>query len=601
MTRIRPFAIALSFAISFAAQAQMPLAPDTPAEDAWLAPAPWLDPEAPAPVAPYAGPKAVIAVPAIDTSNLAAVVAAYNVYYNVAMPAVGFTGSTAGCNPGAISLAFQEWTISRINYLRAMAGVPGNTTLNGAINGQEQAAALIMAANGTLTHSPASNMLCYTAAGAAGAGSSNLALGGFTDSIPLYMSDPGSGNEIAGHRRWILHSRKSSFGLGQASGGTNANALEVFNSGAAAPSLPNGIPWPPRGYVPLAIFPASLRWSFGLPGANFAAANVTMSVNGNPLAATVISRTANGYGDNTIVWSLPGGHSVTKGSVYTVAISGITGAASSTYAYEVRPIDPADTVLPPSRLGNISTRMQVLTGNDVLIGGFIIQGAAAKQVVVRARGPSLVPFGIANAIANPRLELYSGPTVIASNDDWGAAGNAAALQATGFAPSSAQEAAILTTLAPGAYTAIVSGVGNTTGVGIVEVFEVDLPDSPLANISTRGQVLTGNDVMIGGFVIQGQSPQTVVIRARGPSLAAAGIPNPLANPVLQLFSGATVIASNDDWGTAANAAIVQSSGFAPSNALESAIRITLNPGAYTAIVTGTGGGTGVGIIEVFAQ
>ena len=138
-------------------------------------------------------------------------------------------------------------------------------------------------------------------------------------------------------------------------------------------------------------------------------------------------------------------------------------------------------------------------------------------------------------------------------------------------------------------------------MGIVEVFEVDRLDMPLINIATRGQVLTGNDVMIGGFVIQGTRPQTVLVRARGPSLSAAGIPNPLANPVLQLFSGATMIASNDDWGTAANAAIIQSSGFAPSNALESAIRITLNPGAYTAIVTGANGGTGVGIIEVFAQ
>ena len=601
MTRVLPFATALALTMSFATLAQSPLAPEPMAEEGWLAPAPRLDPLAPAPVTPFAAPKAVVSVPAIDTSSLAAVVAAYNVYYNIAMPAVGFTGSTASCNPGSISLAFQEWTISRINYLRAMAGVPGNTTLNSGLNAQEQAAALIMAANNTLTHSPSSGMLCYTAAGATGAGSSNLALGGFTDSIPLYMSDPGAGNEIAGHRRWILHSRKSSFGLGQASGPTNANALYVFDSGAPAPSLPNGIPWPPRGYVPLAIFPASLRWSFGLPGANFSAANVTMSVNGNPLAATVISRTANGYGDNTIVWSLPGGHSVTKGSVYTVSITGITGAASSSYAYEVRPIDPADTVLPPSRLGNISTRMQVLTGDDVLIGGFIIQGSAPKQVVVRARGPSLVPFGVTNAIANPRLDLYAGQSLIGSNDDWGAAANAAALQATGFAPSSAQESAVLTTLGPGAYTAVVSGAGNTTGVGIVEVFEVNAPESPLANISTRGQVLTGGDVMIGGFVIQGPSPQTVVIRARGPSLAAAGITNFLANPSLQLFSGQTVIASNDDWGSAANAAIIQSTGFAPSDSRESAIRVTLNPGAYTAIVTGVGNTTGVGIIEVFAQ
>ena len=255
----------------------------------------------------------------------------------------------------------------------------------------------------------------------------------------------------------------------------------------------------------------------------------------------------------------------------------------------------------PARLANISTRMQVLTGDDVLIGGFIIGGSAPKTVVVRARGPSLIPLGVPNALADPILGLYSGQTLIASNDDWAGAPNAAALQASGFAPADSLESAILTTLNPGAYTAIVAGINNVTGVGIIEVFEVDRPDAPLINIATRGKVLTGGDVMIGGFIIQGDGPQTVVVRARGPSLAQFGVTNFLANPVLQLFSGQTVIASNDNWQTASNAALIQSTGFAPESPFESAIRITLNPGAYTAIVTGAGGTTGVGIIEVFAQ
>jgi hypothetical protein len=148
---------------------------------------------------------------------------------------------------------------------------------------------------------------------------------------------------------------------------------------------------------------------------------------------------------------------------------------------------------------------------------------------------------------------------------------------------------------------VVSGAGNATGVGIVEVFEVDQPAVPLANISTRGRVLTGNDVMIGGFIIQGDAPQTVVVRARGPSLAPFGITEPLADPVLQLYAGQSVIAANDDWGTAANAAQIQASGFAPADPRESAILVTLPPGAYTAIVTGAGGGTGVAIVEVFAR
>ena len=258
-----------------------------------------------------------------------------------------------------------------------------------------------------------------------------------------------------------------------------------------------------------------------------------------------------------------------------------------------------------SRLGNISTRMQVLTGNDVMIGGFVVSGGADKTVVIRARGPSLVPFGITNALANPVLQLVrsSDQATIATNDNWGSAANAGAVTASGFAPSDPLEAAILVTLPPGAYTAIVTGAGGSTGVGIVEVFEVDRPEAPLANISTRGQVLTGNDVMIGGFVINGADPQTVVVRARGPSLVPFGIPNALANPVLQLVrsSDQATIAINDDWQAATNAADLQASGFAPSSNQEAAILITLDPGAYTAIVTGAGGTTGVAIVEVFAR
>jgi uncharacterized repeat protein (TIGR01451 family) len=259
----------------------------------------------------------------------------------------------------------------------------------------------------------------------------------------------------------------------------------------------------------------------------------------------------------------------------------------------------ATTIADSARLVNISTRMQVLTGDNVMIGGFIIGGSASKTVVVRARGPSLAPTGISNFLANPLLQLFSGQTQIAANDNFGTASNLAELQASGFAPPHAAESAILVTLAPGGYTAIVSGVGGTTGVGLIEVFEVDHTEIPLLNIATRGKVLTGNDVMIGGFVIQGSGPMNVVVRARGPSLTETGVPGVLANPHLQLFTGQTQIAVNDNWQDAANAAQVQASGFAPANPLESAILTTLQPGAYTAIVTGAGGTTGVAIVEVF--
>ena len=265
-------------------------------------------------------------------------------------------------------------------------------------------------------------------------------------------------------------------------------------------------------------------------------------------------------------------------------------------------IDAALSASPPSaRLINLSSRGQVQTGNDVMIGGFIISGFAPKTVVVRASGPSLAASGINNFLANPKLQLFSGPNQIAFNDNWQSADNQATLAASGFAPGNPLEAAIYTTLAPGAYTAIVTGIGDTAGVGIVEVFEIDHPEIPLINISTRGQVLTGNDVMIGGFIIQGTNPQTVVVRALGPSLAAAGITTPLANPMLQLFSGSTQIAVNDNWQSDPQAAALQASGFAPSDPKEAAMLITLNPGAYTAVITGVGSTTGVAIFEVFAK
>lgn len=254
-----------------------------------------------------------------------------------------------------------------------------------------------------------------------------------------------------------------------------------------------------------------------------------------------------------------------------------------------------------SRLINIATRGQVQAGDNVMIGGFILQGTAPKTVLVRARGPSLTSLGVPGALPDPSLTLYSGQTVIASNDNWSSNDNVFAIVLTGNAPTNVLESAVLKTLNPGAYTAIVSGVGGGTGVGIVEVFEVDHPEVPLVNIATRGLVQTGDNVLIGGFIISGTAPQTVLIRARGPDLTNYGVPGALANPTLSLYSGQTVIASNDDWGTASNASEVRSSGLAPANALESAILTNLQPGAYTVIVSGVAGGMGVGIVEVFAR
>jgi hypothetical protein len=239
-----------------------------------------------------------------------------------------------------------------------------------------------------------------------------------------------------------------------------------------------------------------------------------------------------------------------------------------------------------------------------MIAGFIIQGSSAKKVLIRARGPSLAvaPFNVPGTLADPFLTLYSGATPIDTNDDFAQHANAAQIPAD-WTPGNAKEAAIVTTLNPGAYTAIVNGVSSTSGVAIVEVFEIDQPGTPLINIATRGPVYTGDNVMIAGLIIQGDAPKTVLITARGPSMAGPphNVPGTLSDPVLTLYSGQTPIASNDDWGGASNASQIQTAIGAPTNPKESAILITLQPGAYTAIVNGANNATGLGIVEVFAQ
>ncbi|QJR16527.1 PQQ-dependent sugar dehydrogenase [Usitatibacter palustris] len=277
-----------------------------------------------------------------------------------------------------------------------------------------------------------------------------------------------------------------------------------------------------------------------------------------------------------------------SGELYVVDIGGT-----------VLRVTPSATTIP--RLANISTRGHVSTGQDVMIGGFIIGGTRPKTVVVTVAGPSLANAGVPGPLADPRLTLVrsSDNAVMGTNDNWQSAANAAQLQASGFAPSNVLEPAIMITLAPGAYTAIVEGTG--TGVGLVGVYELDHPEVPLTNISTRGQVLTGDNVMIAGLIIQGNGPQTVVITVAGPSLANAGIANPLANPIVLIVraSDNVVMGHNDNWQDAPNAAAIQSSGFAPANPLEPAVMVTLAPGAYTAIVQGVANGTGVGLVGVY--
>ena len=267
----------------------------------------------------------------------------------------------------------------------------------------------------------------------------------------------------------------------------------------------------------------------------------------------------------------------------------------------------AQSTRPPtttsSLLSNISTRGWVGAGDSVMIGGFIISGSAAKQVLITAKGPALAEAGVPSVLSDPLLTLYNASgQVILENDNWGTAANAADIQARGAGPRYGLESAILTTLNPGAYTAIVRGVGATTGNALVEVYDLDTSNtaSRLVNISTRGWVGAGDSVMIGGFIISGSAAKQVLITAKGPALAEAGVPAVLNDPQLTLYNASgQVLLENDNWGTAANAADIQARSARPRYGLESAILTTLNPGAYTAIVRGVGATTGNALIEVY--
>lgn len=249
---------------------------------------------------------------------------------------------------------------------------------------------------------------------------------------------------------------------------------------------------------------------------------------------------------------------------------------------------------------NISSRVRVETGDNVMIGGFILSGNAAKRVAVRAIGPSLSAAGVNDSLQDPLLELHDQTgAVIASNDNWRSS-QAAELQQANLAPADDRESALVMALLPGAYTAIVRGAANSSGVGLVEVYDLEAAaDSRLANISTRGFVGTGDNVMIGGFIVQGNGSR-VVARAIGPSLTEAGVANALADPGLTLFnSNGSAIASNDNWQETQQTALTDA-GLAPRNDLESALVATLPNGAYTAIVSGKNLTSGVGLVEVYA-
>ena len=260
----------------------------------------------------------------------------------------------------------------------------------------------------------------------------------------------------------------------------------------------------------------------------------------------------------------------------------------------------AGAVAPLAEALNISGRVDVGTGDNVAIGGFIVTGNDPKKVIVRGIGPSLQSRGVVNFLADPTLGLRDqNHALIASNDNWKDT-QRTEIEQSGLAPTNDAESAIVATLNPGAYTAILQGKNNGTGIGLAEVYDLDpTANSTLANISTRGFVGTGDNVIIGGFIVGNGEHPIMEVRAIGPSLTSSGVTDALLDPILELHDqNGMLLASDDDWRDRQESAI-QASGLAPSDDRESAIVASLGAGNYTAVVRGKNNTTGVALVEVY--
>jgi hypothetical protein len=248
-------------------------------------------------------------------------------------------------------------------------------------------------------------------------------------------------------------------------------------------------------------------------------------------------------------------------------------------------------------LTNVSTR--AFTGTDSFeIGGFVITGTKPKKVIIRALAPSLQAFGIANAVPDPVLDLYNSTgAVVLTNDNWKF--DRQKVLETGIPPRDERESAIVATMAPGSYTVVLRGVYRRTGIALFELYDLDPQSSKIANISTRANVGSGDNVIIGGFIVGGDRSTNVIVRALGPTLTDFGVNGALADPTLELHDGnGAIIGQNDNWKSTQQQAI-QNSGYAPPQDAEAAILATLQPGNYTAIVRGKNNTTGVALVEVY--
>ena len=273
-------------------------------------------------------------------------------------------------------------------------------------------------------------------------------------------------------------------------------------------------------------------------------------------------------------------------------------------AYNSSPVHWEKTRFPTvtARPLNLSTRGLIATGDSALIAGFIITGTESKQVALRVLGPSLNDAGVSGTLSDPTLSLFdSSGSLVASNDDWGSDPGATEISAVGLAPADAAESAIIPTLSPGVYTVVANAKNTDSGIGLVEMYDLSsLSDSRMANISARGLVGTGDQVLINGFIVGDVSNATVVIRALGPSLASFGVDSALSDPSFTVYDqNGIAIAANDNWQDNISMSDVEANGLAPSDPAEAATILHPPAGVYSVIVSGAAGETGIGLLEIY--
>jgi uncharacterized repeat protein (TIGR01451 family) len=372
----------------------------------------------------------------------------------------------------------------------------------------------------------------------------------------------------------------------------------------------NNVPADAVGVTMTDTLPAGVNYVSAIPSQGSCTGTSTVTCNlgsiaghTNATVTLIVTPTVAGTLGNTVMVPYPGDPFPSDNSFTAVTTVIPAETATPTPSPTATPT-PTPSPTPAAQALNLSTRMRVQTGGNVGIGGFIITGSASKRVILRGIGPSLTAFGVPDALADSVMELH-GPTGFTTiiNDNWRDTQEAEVI-ATGLAPTNNLESAIVATLNPGAYTAILKGKNNTSGVALIEAYDLNQAvASKLGNISTRAFVGTDANVVIAGFILGGNSgADNIIVRGIGPSLTAFGVPNALADPTLELRDGdGTLLAYNNDWQDNCNLSppCILPAGLAPTNAREAALVATLPPGLYTALLAGLNNGTGVGLVEVY--